>query len=220
MGLLVLFQTCVVDGVLGILLTVLNYVAYAFIFYVSGYSMFKTNIYHSFLLGHVYAMAWFVYWCLSEQFPQPQPLCSFTDPAALLEFRDAGMPSLNAILNVSVVAFLLVKQAIHEGGLPPVMQAFLLLFSPLWIVSDYLSRNSTGTQLLAGTGAGILLATFMVLIFHYVAREFYRALCFVPVVGLLFPYTEPIALSKTMRPDQDLIMLFPAEMQKRSTDDL
>lgn len=208
MGILVLFSSCVVDGMLGILLVVLNYLAYAFVFYISGVSMAKANIYHSFLLGHVYALAWFLYWCLSAQFPQPQPLCSFVDPAALVEFRQAGMPSLNAILNISVAAFLLGKQVLDEGGLPPVLQAFILILSPLWIISDYLSRNSTLEQLAVGTLVGILLATFTILLFHYTAREFYRALSFIPLVGALFPHSEPVYPLDMRDADQDLIMLF------------
>lgn len=211
MGILVLFSTCVVDGVFGILLTVLNYFAFAFIFYVSGYSMGRINIYHTFMLGHVYALTWFVYWCLSEQFAQPQPLCSFVDAAALLEFRRSGMPALNALLNTSVVMFLLFKQAINEGGLPPVIQAFLLLLSPLWLVSDYLSRNATLEQLLASFLIGTILAIFSVLIFHFVAREFYRALRFIPVAGLLFPNTTPVFPDDPSQMDQDLVMLFSSQ---------
>lgn len=213
MGILVLFSTCVVGGPFGLLLTVLNYVSFAFIFYISGYAMGKISIYHSFLLGHVYALAWFVYWCLSEQFPQPQPLCSFTDPAALIAFRENGMPSLNALLNTTVVAFLIGKQVLSTegGGLPPTLQAFILLLSPLWLTSDYLSRNYTIEQLAVGALVGILLAVYMLFVFHYAAREFYRALSFVPLLGAIFPKSMPSYPLKPEETDQDLIMLFSVD---------
>lgn len=214
MGLFVFYTTCLIDGWSGAAWLVLDYLSYAFLFYVSGFAIAKNNAYYSFLLGYLYLLAWFAYWTLSSQFPEPQPLCSLVDPAALVAVRQRGWPSLDSLLLTIACTFLVGKQLLGEGGLPFKLQFFLVVLYPLWIVGDLVSRNATFNQLVASVLIGSTISGFMVMLFHYVARTYYHSLYALPVIGPLIVDPPPKELSETEhrnddKLDHDVLMLFP-----------
>jgi hypothetical protein len=215
MGLFVFYTTCQIDGWFGAVLLAIDYLSYAFLFYVSGFAIARNNAYYSFLLGYLYLLAWFAFWCLSTQFPEPQPLCSFVDPPALLATRQRGWPSLDALLLTVPCVSLIGKQLLGEGGLPFKLQFFILVLYPLWIVGDFVSRNATLNQLVASVLIGSTISAFMVVLFHFVARTYYHSLYALPVIGSLIIDPPPSELADSAhrddsKLDHDILMLFPA----------
>lgn len=215
MALFVFYTTCLVNGSVGAALLVLDYLSYAFLFYVSGYAIAINNIYYSFLLSYQYLFAWWIFWTLSSQYPQPQPPCDFIDPAVLVEVRQRGWPALDTLLITTAITFLLGKQLLGEGGLPLKLQFFTLLLYPFWIVGDLVSRNATVNQLAAAVLIGTTTAGFLVILFHYVARTYYHSLYALPIVGpLLFDPPELEKLEHWPEDssvlDHDVLMMFAA----------
>lgn len=214
MTLFVFYTTCLIDGWFGAALLVLDYLSYAYLFYISGYAIALNNVYYSFLLGYLYLLAWFVFWCLSTQFPQPQPLCDFVDPAVLVDVRVRGWPSLDTLLLTVAIAFLLGKQLLGEGGLPFKLQIFSLILYPLWIVGDFVSRNATVNQLAASVLIGSAVSGFMVVLFHFVVRTYYHSLYALPILGPLIVDPPPSMYTQhdkntDAKLDHDILMMFP-----------
>lgn len=202
--------SCITVGWLAVIFQLIDFLAYIFAFLLTGYAIVNGNLYISFVIGLLYWFSVFASFALSVQFEQPKPLCTLLDTVEFQEFRKFGMPSPDAFIFAVLITFLLGLQTLTQRGFPLQLELSMLVIYPLWLLSNLVNRNATINQLIWGTMAGTLVGVFSLAVFHYVAKPYWKALGYIPIIGWYFVTDFS---PKPTGPDreQDSIMLFPDE---------
>jgi hypothetical protein len=166
--------------------------------------------YISFLLIFVYHFSLLLHWAISSAFPEAKPLCSYADSLELRLMRAHGMPSKEVLTVTAAVAFLLGYQMLSHQALRLRLEFSLLILYPLWLLSNFANYNATLQQLAVSIVLGAALGAYAVVVFHFVLKDYIRALGHVPAFALLLSLTDS-AESAAQERGQDSQMLFPTE---------